>query len=107
LAWRLSRLNNAPKKSVYAKYWARRLPTLLLLLSMDFIKLVLLATVIAFPVAWYFLKNWLEKYAYQIDIEWWYFAIAAIMAVAIALLTVSTQAIRAALMNPVKSLKAD
>lgn len=77
------------------------------LLSMDFIKLVVIATMIAFPVAWYFLKNWLKKYAYQIDIEWWYFAIAAMAAVAIALLTVSSQAIKAALMNPVKSLKAE
>ncbi|WP_428654457.1 ABC transporter permease [Runella sp.] len=77
------------------------------LLSMDFIKPVLIATLIAFPVAWYFLKNWLEKYAYQIDLEWWYFASAAVAAIAIALLTVSYQAIRAALMNPVKSLKAE
>ena len=77
------------------------------MLSMDFIKLVLIATLIAFPVAWYFLKNWLEKYTYRIDIEWWYFAIAAIAAVSIALLTVSYQAIKAALMNPVKSLKTE
>ena len=77
------------------------------MLSLDFIKLVLLATLIAFPVAWYFLKNWLEKYAYRIDIEWWYFAIAALSAIAIALLTVSYQAIRASLMNPVKSLKTE
>jgi len=58
-------------------------------------------------VAWYFLKNWLEKYAYRIEIQWWYFALAAIAAVAIALLTVSYQAIRASLMNPVKSLKTE
>ncbi len=77
------------------------------MLSADFIKLVLVATVIAFPVAWYFLKNWLEKYAYRIDIQWWYFAIAAFAAVVIALLTVSYQAIRASLMNPVKSLKTE
>jgi predicted permease len=77
------------------------------MLSIDFIKLVLIATLIAFPVAWYFLKNWLEKYVYRIDIEWWYFALAALAAVAIALLTVSYQAIRAALMNPVTSLKTE
>ena len=77
------------------------------LLSLDFIKLVLIATLIAFPIAWYFLKNWLEKYAYRIDLEWWYFASAAMAAIVIALLTVSYQAIRAALMNPVKSLKAE
>lgn len=77
------------------------------MLSLDFIKLVLIATLIAFPVAWYFLKNWLEKYAYRIEIQWWYFALAAIAAVVIALLTVSSQAIRASLMNPVKSLKSE
>jgi ABC-type antimicrobial peptide transport system permease subunit len=77
------------------------------MLSAEFIKLVLVATFIAFPIAWYFLKGWLEKYAYRIEIEWWYFALAAIVAVFIALLTVSSQAIRAALMNPVKSLKTD
>ena len=77
------------------------------MLSLDFIKLVLIATLIAFPVAWYFLKNWLEKYAYRIEIQWWYFALAAIVAVVIALLTVSSQAIKASLMNPVKSLKTE
>ncbi|MFN8346345.1 MAG: ABC transporter permease [Spirosomataceae bacterium] len=77
------------------------------LLSLDFIKLVLIAAIIAFPIAWYFLKNWLEKYAYQITIEWWYFILAAALAVVIALLTVSSQAIKAALMNPIKSLKAE
>jgi len=77
------------------------------MLSAEFIKLVLVATFIAFPIAWYFLKGWLEKYAYRIEIEWWYFALAAIVAIFIALLTVSSQAIRAALMNPVKSLKTD
>ncbi|AEI48388.1 ABC transporter permease [Runella slithyformis] len=77
------------------------------MLSLDFIKLVVIATLIAFPVAWYFLKNWLEKYAYRIDIEWWYFALAAIAAVTIALLTVSYQAIRASLINPIKSLKTE
>jgi putative ABC transport system permease protein len=77
------------------------------MLSADFLKLVLIAAVIAFPVAWYFLQSWLEKYAYRIDLEWWYFIIAGIAALVIALLTVSFQAIRAALMNPMKSLKGD
>ena len=77
------------------------------LLSLDFLKLVLIATLIAFPIAWYFLKDWLQKYAYRIDMEWWYFLIAAISALVIALVTVSFQAIKAALMNPVKSLKSE
>ncbi|MEZ4900871.1 MAG: ABC transporter permease [Spirosomataceae bacterium] len=81
--------------------------TLVGMLSKDFIILVLLSSILAFPIAWYFLKNWLEKYAYRIEMEWWYFVIAMIAAVAIALLTVSYQAIKAALMNPVKSLKSE
>ncbi|TLV01001.1 ABC transporter permease [Dyadobacter luticola] len=77
------------------------------MLSADFLKLVLIASLISFPVAWYFLKNWLEKYAYRIDLEWWYFAVAGIAALAIALFTVSFQAIKAALMNPIRSLKSE
>nr|WP_295934213.1 ABC transporter permease [uncultured Dyadobacter sp.] len=77
------------------------------MLSADFLKLVGVAALIAFPVAWYFLNGWLEKYAFRIDIKWWYFALAGVAALLIALLTVSFQAIKAALMNPVKSLKSE
>ncbi|MBB5285606.1 putative permease [Rhabdobacter roseus] len=77
------------------------------MLSRDFLKLVAIAALIAFPLAWYFLQNWLEKYAYRIEIEWWYFAVAGVAALLIALLTVSFQAIKAALMNPVKSLRSE
>ncbi|KQS33492.1 ABC transporter permease [Dyadobacter sp. Leaf189] len=77
------------------------------MLSADFIKLVGIAALIAFPIAWYFMQSWLEKYAYRIDLEWWYFLVAGIAALIIALLTVSFQAIKAALMNPVKSLKSE
>ena len=77
------------------------------MLSKDFIQLVLISAVIAFPVSWYFLKGWLEKYQYRIGFEWWYFVVALVAAVTIALLTVSFQAIRAALINPVKSLKTE
>ncbi|SDF02337.1 ABC-type transport system, involved in lipoprotein release, permease component [Dyadobacter soli] len=77
------------------------------MLSADFLKLVGIAAVIAFPVAWYFLNGWLEKYAFRIDLEWWYFAVAGVAALLIALFTVSFQAIKAALMNPVKSLKSE
>ncbi|WP_026632280.1 ABC transporter permease [Dyadobacter alkalitolerans] len=75
------------------------------MLSMDFVKLVAIAALIAFPIAGYFLQNWLEKYAYRIKMEWWYFVAAGIAALLIALFTVSFQAIKAALMNPVKSLR--
>ncbi|MDQ6477892.1 ABC transporter permease [Dyadobacter sp. LHD-138] len=77
------------------------------MLSADFVKLVAISALIAFPIAWYFLKSWLEKYAYRIEMEWWYFVIAGFSALLIALFTVSFQAIKAALMNPVKSLKSE
>jgi ABC-type antimicrobial peptide transport system permease subunit len=77
------------------------------MLSADFVKLVGIAALIAFPVAWYFLNGWLQKYAFRIDLKWWYFAAAGVAALLIALFTVSFQAIKAALMNPVKSLKSE
>jgi putative ABC transport system permease protein len=77
------------------------------LLSKDFLKLVLIAIVIASPVAYYFMNKWLADFAYKINIEWWIFALAGFLAILIALLTVSYQAIKAALMNPVKSLKTE
>jgi putative ABC transport system permease protein len=75
------------------------------LLAKDFLKLVLLAIVIASPIAYYFMQRWLSDFAYRIDIQWWMFAIAGVLAVAIAFLTVGAQAVRAALANPVKSLR--
>ncbi len=77
------------------------------LLSKDFLKLVLIAIVIASPIAWYAMNRWLQDFAYKIDIEWWVFAGAGLLAVGIALLTVSFQSIKAALMNPVKSLRSE
>lgn len=77
------------------------------LLSEDFVKLVFIAIVIAAPIAWWAMSKWLEGFAYRIDIEWWMFAVAGLAAVVIALLTVSWQAVRAALANPVESLRAE
>ena len=77
------------------------------LLSKDFLKLVLIAIVIASPIAWYAMNRWLQDFAYKIDIEWWVFALAGLLAVGIALLTVSFQSMKAALMNPVKSLRSE
>lgn len=77
------------------------------MLSMDFLKLVLIASVIAFPFAWYGMNSWLQDFAYRISISWWIFVVAGIVALLIALITVSFQAIRAALMNPVKSLRTE
>ena len=77
------------------------------LLSKDFLKLVLIAIVIASPIAWYAMNEWLADFAYKIDIEWWVFALAGGLAVGIALLTVSFQSVKAALMNPVESLRSE
>ncbi|MEO7522537.1 MAG: FtsX-like permease family protein, partial [Ferruginibacter sp.] len=81
--------------------------SLLVLLSKDFLKLVLIAAVIAFPVAWYIMNKWLEDFAYRINISWWVFIAAGICAAAIALFTISFQAIKAALTNPVKNLRTE
>jgi putative ABC transport system permease protein len=75
------------------------------LLSKDFLKLVLVAFVIAAPIAWLAMHQWLQNFAYRIEINWWVFALAGILAVSVALLTVSFQAIKAAIANPVKSLR--
>ena len=77
------------------------------LLSQDFLKLVLISTIIAFPVAWFAMNKWLEDFAYRTDIRWWIFLLAALSAVIVALLTVSYQSLRAALANPVKSLRSE
>jgi putative ABC transport system permease protein len=77
------------------------------LLSKDFLKLVFIAIVIASPIAWWAMNRWLQDFAYRIDIEWWVFAGAGLLAVGIALLTVSFQSVRAALMDPVKSLRSE
>jgi len=77
------------------------------LLSKDFLKLVLAAIVIATPIAWYAMHNWLQEYAYRIEVEWWVFALAGIGAISIALLTVSFQSVKAAIANPVKSLRSE
>ncbi|MGN6402369.1 MAG: ABC transporter permease [Flavisolibacter sp.] len=77
------------------------------LLSKDFLKLVLIANGIAFPLAWWTANRWLQEYAYHINIQWWVFAVAGVSACLIALLTVSYQAIKAAMTNPVKSLRTE
>lgn len=77
------------------------------LLSKDFLKLVLVAIVIATPIAWWAMNKWLQNFAYKINISWWMFAMAGLLAIFIALFTISFQAIRAALANPVKSLRTE
>lgn len=77
------------------------------LLSRDFVLLMLLAFAIATPMAWYFMEQWLTNFAYRIEIGWWVFAISGLVAVAVAFLTVSIQSVRAALANPVNSLRSE
>lgn len=81
--------------------------SLVVLLSKDFLKLVLIAVGVASPVAWYLMKRWLQDFAYRIDLAWWVFALAGLGALGIALLTVSFQSIKAAFANPVTSLRSE
>ncbi|GAB3772004.1 ABC transporter permease [Spirosoma horti] len=81
--------------------------SIIALLSKDFLKLVFIAIILAIPVAWYAMNRWLAGFAYRIDLSWWVFAGAGLLAVGIALLTVSFQSIKAALMDPVKSLRSE
>jgi ABC-type antimicrobial peptide transport system permease subunit len=77
------------------------------LLSGDFLKLVILSCIVAFPLAYLAMQKWLKNYQYHIDINWWVFIVAGVVAILIALVTVSFQSIKAALANPVKSLRSE
>jgi len=81
--------------------------TIVAMLSKDFAKLVLIASLISFPVAWWAMHMWLQRFAFRINISWWIFVVADIIAIIIALLTISFQAIKAAVANPVKSLRTE
>jgi putative ABC transport system permease protein len=80
---------------------------IVLLISGDFIKLVFIASLIAFPVAWFSAHSWLQQFAYRISINWWVFAMAAAAAAIVALAAISSQAIKAAMTNPVNSLRSE
>jgi ABC-type antimicrobial peptide transport system permease subunit len=77
------------------------------LLSKEFLSLVLVSVIIATPIAWWLMNKWLQDYAYRVEIKWWIFIIAAVVAAVVALLTVSYQAIKAAVANPVESLRSE
>jgi putative ABC transport system permease protein len=77
------------------------------LLSKDFLGLVFIANVIAFQIAWGATQKWLQEYAYHIEVKWWVFVIAGILAIGIALLTVYNDAIKADVANPIRSLRTD
>lgn len=78
-----------------------------LIISKDFLKLVCIALVIASPIAWWAMNKWLQDFAYRITISWWMFAIAGLVAILVALATVSVQAVKAAIANPVKNLRTE
>jgi putative ABC transport system permease protein len=77
------------------------------MLSGKFLQLIGIALLVAFPIAWFIMNRWLENVAYQVEMEWWMFAIAAVVTICIAMATVSYESIKAALMNPVKSLRSE
>lgn len=81
--------------------------TIVLLLSKDFLKLIIISLIIAFPIGWYVMSNWLQDYAYRISISAWVFILSGIISLLIALITISSQAIKAALANPTKSLRTE
>ena len=77
------------------------------MLSKDFVKLVLVALIIASPIAWYLMNQWLQDFVYRTNISGWVFVFAGLSAIIIAVITVSFQAIKAAVANPVKSLRTE
>ncbi len=83
------------------------IPQIVMELSTDFLKLVFIASVIALPIAWYLMSNWLTDFAFRINISWWVFVLAALAATIIAFATISYQSVKAAIANPVKSLRSE
>ena len=77
------------------------------LISKDFLKLVLISLIVAVPIAWYIMSKWLQNFVYRIELEWWVFALAGIAAILVAFFTIGIQSTKAALVNPVESLKSE
>src|SRR4029078_9782821 len=80
---------------------------ILLLVSADFIRLVLVAFIIAAPVAWWLSQKWLDNFVYRMPLHWWYFALAGLLTLIIAFITISLQALKTAMANPVKNLRTE
>jgi putative ABC transport system permease protein len=99
------KVSNKTKEIGIRKVLGASSRSILIGLSYDYLKLISIATVIAFPLAWFVMSKWLEDFAFNVGLQWWVFASAAVITVIIALLTVSFQGIKASLMNPVDSLR--
>ena len=93
------------KEIAVRKVLGASVPQITSLLSFDFIKLVFISILIASPIAWWAMTNWLKDYEYRINVEWYYFVFAGIAAILISLATISFQSIKAALANTVNSLR--
>jgi putative ABC transport system permease protein len=89
------------------KVLGANVPVIVSMIVKDFLKLVIIASIIAFPIAWWGMNKWLQNFAYKVDIGWWIFLIAALFAVIVTLATISYQAIKAAVANPVSSLRSE
>lgn len=98
-------INKRIKEIGIRKVLGSSVSNIVILLSKEFVKLMLLALIIASPLAWWIMDSWLKSYAYRIDIEWWMFALAALLTMTIALATITWQTLRAATSNPVDSLR--
>jgi len=98
---------NRTKEIGIRKVLGASLSAIISLVSKDFLKLVLIAFLIATPLAWYFMNKWLQDYPYRINISWWVFAFTGASTIIIALIIVSFQAIKVAISNPVHSLRTE
>ena len=98
---------NRTKEIGVRKVLGASVPTIIVLLSKDFLKLIVISFVIASPISWYFMNRWLQAYANRINISWTVFLLAGVFAVAIAFITISFHAMKAAISNPVNSLRTE